>query len=306
MNRKIEVVLLMIVGKGGDVVEWLDRMKDAIDFIEDNLTEQIDMEDVAMRAYSSSFHFQRMFHMLTNVTVAEYIRKRRLTLAAQDLCTSSDKILDIALKYAYESPESFAKAFRKVHGISPSDARNQNVQLKAFPRISFHLSLKGDKDVEYRIVNREAFGVIGKMIRVSSKDGENFRRIPQFWEECYVNGTVDKLRAFHPEGVLYGICMDTDHESEEFTYAIAVEGKFEHPDEAEWSKVDIPASTWAVFPSAGSLPNAIHDVWRRIFEEWFPATGYQHSGGPEVEFLPPGDDLSADYRCEVWVPVVKS
>lgn len=122
------------------------------------MTEQIDMEEVARRAFSSSFHFQRMFHALTDVTVAEYIRKRRLTLAAQELSMSSDKVLDIALKYGYESPESFAKAFRKVHGLSPSDARIQGVQLKAFPRISFHLSLKGDKDMEYRMAQFRMFG----------------------------------------------------------------------------------------------------------------------------------------------------
>lgn len=287
-------------------MEWLNRMKEAVDFIEDNLTEHIDIDAVARRAYSSSFHFQRMFHALTDVTVAEYVRKRRLTLAARELSTSGGKVLDIALKYGYESPESFAKAFRKVHGLSPSDARIQGVQLKAFPRIAFHLSLKGDKDMEYRIVNREAFHISGKMIRVSCKDGENYRRIPQFWQECYANGTVDRLRALHPDRVLLGICLETDHQNEELTYAIAVEGKFDEPDGDGWIAAEIPASTWVVFSSTGALPDAIQDVWRRIFEEWFPSTGYQHSGGPEIEYLPSGDDLSETYECEVWMPIVNS
>lgn len=279
-------------------------MKDAIDLIENKLTAQVNMEEIAKRAHSSSFHFQRMFHMLTGVTVAEYIRKRRLTLAVQDLIMTSAKVLDISLKYGYESPESFAKAFRKAHGVSPSDARSQGIKLKAFPRISFHLSLRGDKDVDYKIVNREAFAVVGKMIRVSSTNAENFRRIPQFWDECYADGSVEKLRALRPDGALLGICMDMDHQNDEFTYAIAVEGNVSTAEKG-LNRSDIPASSWAVFTSTGALPDAIQDVWKRIFEEWFPATGYQHTGGPELEMLPPGDDLADDYQCEVWIPVVK-
>ena len=288
-------------------MEWLHRMTDAIDFIEDHLTEAIAMEDIARRAYASSFHFQRTFHVLTGVTVAEYVRKRRLTLAAQELCTSATlKVVDVALKYGYESPESFTKAFRKVHGLAPSDARTLGVPLKAFPRLSFHLSLKGDQDMEYRIIHRDRFAVTGKTIRVSTKDGENFRRIPQFWETSYGDGTVAALRALRPDGVLMGICLTNDLEQEELTYAIAVEGTFEGPDHAGWTTAEIPAATWATFPSTGALPDAIQHVWTRIFEEWFPATGYQHAGGPELEVLPPGDDLAAMYQCEVWVPVVKS
>lgn len=160
--------------------------------------------------------------------------------------------------------------------------------------------------MEYQIVNREAFQITGKMIRVSCKDGENYHRIPRFWQECYADGTVERLRGLHPNKVLLGICLETDHENEELTYAIAVEGKFEERDGDGWTIAEIPASTWASFPSTGPLPDANQDVWRRIFEEWFPATGCQHSGGPEIEYLPPGDDLAATYQCEVWVPVVKS
>ena len=212
-------------------MEWLNRMTDAIDFIEEHLKEPIAMEDIARRAYASSFHFQRTFHVLTGVTVAEYMRKRRLTLAAQELCTSPTlKVVDVALKYGYESPESFTKAFRKVHGLTPSDARTLGVPLKAFPRLSFHLSLKGDQDMDYRIIHRDRFAVTGKRLRVSTQDGENFRRIPQFWETSYADGTVAALRALRPDGVLLGICLTNDHDHEEMTYAIAVEGTFEGPE----------------------------------------------------------------------------
>jgi AraC family transcriptional regulator len=129
-------------------------MKDALDLMEKKMEEPLDIEEIAKAAYSSPFHFQRMFHMLTGMTVAEYMRKRKLTLAAQELAMSSSKVVDVAFKYGYDSPESFSKAFRKIHGIAPSEARNSGVSLKAFPRISFHISLKGDKDVDYRIVQR--------------------------------------------------------------------------------------------------------------------------------------------------------
>lgn len=262
------------------------------------------MAEVARIACSSPFHFQRMFHMLTGVTVAEYVRKRRLTLAAQDLVATSSRVIDVALKAGYESPEAFAKAFRRTHGVSPSDARLGGASLKAFPRMSFQLSLKGATDVDYRIVHREGFRVSGPMIRVSTKDGENFRRIPLFWDESYRNGTVDRLRGLRPDGTLVAVCTDMDHENEQCTYGIAAEG-VDAPEEG-WTAWDIPPATWAVFTSTGALPGAVQEVWRRIFEEWFPATGYQHTGGPELEVIPPGEDLADDYRCEVWIPVMKS
>ncbi len=113
------------------------------------------------------------------------------------------------------------------------------------------------------------------------------------------------MAALHPDGVLLGICLTNDHEHEKLRYAIAVEGTFEDPEHAGWTTAEIPASTWAAFPSTGRRPDAIQRVWTRVFEEWFPATGYQHAGGPELEVLPAGDDLAAAYQCKVWVPVVK-
>jgi AraC family transcriptional regulator len=186
-------------------LEWLNRMKDALDLIEKSLDERVDIEEIAKAACTSPFHFQRMFFMLTGMTVAEYIRKRKLTLAAQELATSSSKVLDVALKYGYDSPESFSKAFRKIHGISPSEARNPGVRLKAFPRITFHLSLKGDREVDYRIEDKEAFTVIGKSIQVTCQDGEHMHQIPKFWEECHQNGTIEELTSIGTGENLFGI-----------------------------------------------------------------------------------------------------
>jgi AraC family transcriptional regulator len=222
-------------------LEWLDRMKDALDFIEDRLTNQ---------------------------------------------------------------PESFAKAFRKAHGLSPSEARSQGAELKAYPQISFHISIKGDTEMDYKIVNRNAFPIIGKAIQISCKDGGGMREIPEFWSKCQADGTIERLASLFPRKNLLGIKMDFDDDKEEFTYVIAVEGTIENMENDLVSR-DIPATTWSVFPSVGALPKAIQDVWLRIYQEWFPVTGYQHAESSEMEVYPLGDTTADNYRCEVWIPVVK-
>jgi AraC family transcriptional regulator len=285
-------------------LDWLIRMKDALDLIENNLDERLDIEEIAKAAYASPFHFQRMFHMLTGITVSEYIRKRKLTLAAQELAMSSSKVVDVALKYGYDSPESFSKAFRKIHGIAPSEARNSGVSLKAFPRISFQLSLKGDKAVDYRIVEKEAFTVVGKSVQTTMQDNEQTRQIPRFWGECYQDGTIAKLASISTDENMFGIMMDMQPGNDDFTYLIARKTDVTSPPE-EFVLSTIPASTWAIFTSVGPVAVAIPSVFGRIYQEWFPSTGFEHSGAPEMEVYPPGDVTAEDYRCEVWVPIVK-
>ena len=285
-------------------MEWLKRMCDSLEYMENHMEKDIDINEAARVACSSVFHFQRMFHMVTGVTVAEYIRKRRLTFAAQELASSNVKVIDVSLKYGYDSPESFAKAFRKVHGISPSAAREPGVNLRAFPPISFHISLKGDKDMNYRIIEKGAFKVLGKSIRVSTKDGENFRRIPKFWDECMQDGSYEKLCSIANGMSSLGICMEFDQQQEALTYVIAIEKQQDSVVNGFVEK-EIPASTWAVFESVGPIPGSIQKVWERIYSEWFPATGYEHAGGPELEVYPEGDSNKDDYKCEVWIPIIK-
>ena len=291
--------------KGVDTVEWLNKMMDAIDYMETEIEDKFDIEDIAKTACSSTFHFQRMFHMLTGFTVAEYIRNRKLTLAAQELAISSNiKVIDIALKYGYDSPESFAKAFRRIHGITPSAARQPGVNLKAFPRISFHLSLRGDKDMNYRIVKKDSFRVVGKVIKVSTNNGENLRQIPEFWAKCNTDGTSGKICSIDDKQDMLGICMEFEYDKEQFSYMIAIE------DVANsictgFETREIPAATWAVFTSVGQMPHAIQNVWTRIFEEWLPASGFEHGDAPELEVYLPGNPSAQDYKCEVWIPIIK-
>lgn len=285
-------------------MDWLERMTKDLDYIEHHMEGEFEVAEAARAVYSSPFHFQRMFYMLTGLTVAEYIRKRRLTLAAQELASSKAKVLDVALKYGYESPESYSKAFRKVHGVNPSAAREPGVSLKAYPRLSFQISLKGDKDMDYKIIEKEAFPVVGKEIRVTTKDGENFKRIPRFWNECIQSGVCEKLRSMAGQLGILGVCMEFSQEQEEFSYLIAVE-RPEKLMEDDFVEKQIPASLWAIFESIGPMPDAIQKVWKRIFSEWFPATGYEHAGTPELEVYSACDPSAADYRCEVWIPIVR-
>lgn len=284
-------------------MEWLDSMNEAVEYLETNITEKLDIEKVAKIALSSTFHFQRMYHMITGVTIAEYVRRRRLTLAAQDILTG-EKIIDVAYKYGYETPEAFTKAFGKMHGISPSAAREPGANLKAYPKLSFHISIKGDKDMNYKIVDKESFTVVGKQRRITMVDEENFKLVPKFWKECMNDGSYEWISSKAGKLGVLGICKDFGKYKDEFNYMIGVE-EFKGSFPKEYVTATIPAATWAVFESVGALPEASHDLTRRIFSEWMPSTGYQHACAPELEVYTEGDMSSPDYRCEIWIPIKK-
>jgi AraC family transcriptional regulator len=285
-------------------MDWLKAMNDAVEYLEANITEKLDIEKVAKIALSSTFHFQRMYYMLTGVTIAEYVRRRRLTLAAQDIL-SGDKIIDAAYRYGYETPEAFTKAFRKMHGISPSAAREPGANLIAYPKLSFQISIKGDKNMNYKIIEKESFTVIGKQTKINTVNGANFKQVPKFWEDCMKDGSYEWVCSRAGKLGVLGISKDLHNFNNGFfTYMIGIE-KIKDTLPKGYAEVTIPAATWAVFECLGPLPEAIQDVTRRIFSEWFPATGYQLDCGPELEVYPVGDIYSSDYRCEVWVPVKK-
>lgn len=214
-------------------------------------------------------------------------------------------MIDVALRFGYETPESFSKAFRKIHGINPSAVRQNSQQLKAYPKLSFQIQLKGDVEMDYKIVGKDAFQVVGKGIRTSTVNGENHREIPKFWNESNSNGFVEKLEEDCGSLGIIGACMEFDTTQEKLTYLICAE-KNGKDIPSDWEEKKIPASTWAVFESVGAMPGAIPKTWDRIFFEWFPSTGYEHAGGPELEvYSTKGDTNADDYRCEVWIPIVK-
>ena len=248
-----------------------------------------------------------MFTVIADLPLSEYIRRRRLTQAAIDLCSTPAKVIDIALKYGYESPDAFAVAFRRMHNLSPTAARKRGAALKAYPRLTLSITMKGDVEMNYRIEQRPAFQATGKVMATSNIDNKQLGELPAFWIRCSQDGTLDALYRIGGGPVtgreLLGICFDC-HPDGRFSYMIGVgtDGNQQVPDGME--TVDIPASTWAIFDSVGPMPDAIQLVWKRIFEEFMPTSDYRHAGTPDFELYYPGDN-DANYRSEVWIPVVR-
>jgi AraC family transcriptional regulator len=291
-------------------MEWSERMNVAIGYIEENLAGEIDFSEAAKRACCSLFHFQRMFFAIIGVTPAEYTRRRRLTLAARELTSTNTKVIDIAVKYGYDSPDAFTRAFRNVHGINPQAAREPGVTLAAFPRVSFNIILKGDSDMDYKIIDKPAFDVVGRGKKFTTSDGTNLIKIPQFWQEFSASAEYQKLSKLSggKPGLVTGadiisaILPNEKNTWDPIIYTICIE----KPDKAtDFDVFHIPAATWAVFESFGPMPKAIQDVTVKIFQEWFPSTGYEHDAKPELEVYLPGDPNSKEYHCQVWMPIVK-
>ena len=284
-------------------MEWLDRMNLAIGYIEDNLADEIDPGQAAKIACCSVFHFQRMFSYMANVSLAEYIRRRRMTLAAFELQNSDIKIIDLALKYGYESPTSFTRAFHTVHGIAPSCAREKGVNLVAQPRMTFFISIKGDVQMNYKIEEKGAFRVVGAKEHMELALEESFVRVPQFWGETIQSGMfsdICKLSNQEPFGVLgISTCMN----GKDFDYYIAC--ATDKPTPHNMHEYRVPAATWAIFECTGPMPTAIQELQKRIITEWLPTSGYEYADAPDIEVYPAGDTTSPGYKCEVWLPIVK-
>lgn len=284
-------------------MDWLNRMNQAIDYIEDNLSEEISYGHAARIACCSVFHFQRMFAYIAGVPLSEYIRRRRMTAAAFELQTTDAKIIDLALKYGYDSPTAFNRAFRSIHSVSPSAARREGAALAAFPRISFTISIKGEEQMNYKIVTKEAFRIVGTKIHLDMKMEECFEKVPQFWQKTIQSGIVPQILSLldNPPVGLLGVstCMD----GEALDYYIAVSSDKELPDNME--DYLVPAGTWAIFECIGAMPGAIQELQKRIVTEWLPTSGYEYSNGPDIEVYFEGDQKSPAYRSEVWLPIVK-
>lgn len=285
-------------------MNWIGDMNNALFYIEENIKKHIDSGDVARAAHMSKFHFLRTFKILTGITVGDYIRERRLSLAAKDVISSKLKIIDIAYKYGYETPEAFTKAFKRLHGISPSDARKNRKALKAIPPLSFQITVKGAEKMNYKIEVKKSFKISGILRHFNSKNEKSFKKIPKFWNEVCKNGQYDIIQKNQGSLGVMGVSLNFNEETQDFDYGIAVEGeKLKGID--NYSVIEIPELSFAVFECVGPMPGAMHKLYRRIFSEWFPATKYEHADGPEFEIYLSGDMSAEDYKSEIWIPVIE-
>ena len=285
-------------------MEWIDKMNSALDYIEENLDKEIDYEIIAMKACCSSYNFQRMFSFIADVSLGEYIRRRKLTKAALELQKEGSRVLDVALKYGYDSPVSFARAFTSLHGVTPSEGKKEGATLKSYPRISFKIYIKGVEEMNYRIEKERGFKLLGKRKNITTKNGENFIEIPKFWQQSCKDGTCDKLMGLCDDSnkAMYGVCYN--FATDEFDYMIAVNSNKDV--EEKYEVLDVPELTWVKFECRGKMPEAQQNVWKRIFTEWLPTSGYEHDEGPEIEWYSNGDMNSDNYLSEIWIPIKKS
>lgn len=284
-------------------MEWTDAIQSAISFIEQHITDDITAEDVANHVHISSFYFQKGFSMLCGYSVTEYIRNRRLALAGGALAATDMKIIDIAMKYGYDSPDSFTKAFTRFHGVSPAMVRKNDVTIKTFAPLKLEILLKGGYLMNYKIIDKESFTVLGASKKFEYENCK--QEIPLFWQEHYAKGHGKYV------GGMFGINIDEQMGNDSFEYLIAdlYNPNTEIPE--GFVTRTIPAFTWAVFPCDGPLPTALQDVNTKIFSEWLPALKeYEFAAGYCVEMYDAADKYprgvqDEKYHSEIWIPIRK-
>lgn len=296
-------------------MDWLERMNGAIDYIEDHLEGHIDYEELARIAVCSVYQFQRMFSFVLGIPLSEYIRRRRLTLAAFDLQDKRKRVTDIALRYGYETPESFSRAFHTLHGLTPTAARDAGRRLTAYPRISFQLTLQGVEGMNYRIEKREAFQVFGveDIYSMDSFTNANGLTIPEVWHKHMADGQYERLTQrvaedWHSEGgfnpelgmvLAYDSYRFTSNTS--FPYLIGCY-KSSACNADDYTVVEVPAATWAVFSTLGDGRGSgtydLHSLRHKIFAEWLPTSNYSILDGGNFEMYGTAQD-GYEY-CELW------
>ncbi len=294
--RFIRILMLMI---GADKMEWIERLNQAIEYIEEHLKDEIDYEQLGKITCCSAYHFQRMFTYMAGIPLSEYIRRRKMSLAAVDLQFGDKKIIDVAGEYGYQSPTAFNRAFQSIQGIAPSAVKNEGVSIKSFPPIAFKITVKGVEEMNYRIEKKDAFRIIGVSCPLDKEIENNFAVVPKMWQDAAMNGTVQKLAGLMdamPMGLL-GVSACND--AEQWKYFIAVSSTKET---AEFEEYIVPAATWAIFTGTGTN-QSIQELEQRIVTEWLPTSGYEYANAPDIEVYLNPDTQNAQY--EVWIPVIK-
>lgn len=284
-------------------MDMLDRMNQAMAYIEQHLAEEMDHTQLARITGCSGYHFTRMFSFIAGVPLSEYIRRRRLTAAAFELQSGDHKVIDVALKYGYSSPTSFHRAFQNLHGLPPKAAREKGAKLKSYPVMTFHLSIKGDVQMNYRIVEKQEMLMVGIKKDMALVNGdEDFEAISGMWAEL-TQEKASEIMALSNGAIqgLIGVSANNNGKTVDY-YIVCTTDTL---NASGMDKLHIPATTWGVFQSLGPLPEALVNTWKRIFSEWFPTSGYECAALPTLEIYEDGDIHAEDYRCELWLPIVK-
>ncbi|MFS9016082.1 AraC family transcriptional regulator [Streptococcus cristatus] len=269
-----------------------------MEYLESKLDAEVDLQQFQQLSGYSYALFSRLFSILADMTLEEYLRNRRLSEAVTDLRERSEKVIDIAMKYGYESADAFSAAFKKFHGTTPSEVRNGK-PYRVFPRLQLSLKITRGKNMDIKIQKKPAFTVAGVLLEAIDNS-----QCPSAWEQLYANHSFESLEGLG-SGQSFGICSDVK-ESEIINYMAA----YDVTDKAKAEELglsikEIPAAEYAIVPVKGAIPASIHHAWEYVLEVFFPETGYRHSGAPDFEVYTEGDMSSPDYQMELWIPVVK-
>ena len=289
------------------MISALNRL---VDLVEEHLAGELDVDGLARAAGTTAYHLRRMFSSLAGMPLSEYVRRRRMTVAAAAVVRGEDDLLSIAVRHGYGSAEAFGRAFRAVHGVGPADARRDGGPLRAQPQLRFRLTVEGNRPMETRIVDRPALRLVGHAARVPLLHrGAN----PHI--ERHIAGLPaqehDRLKALgdtEPAGLLaVSDDLDPDRtEGSELTYLHGVAVSRNTPVPGGLDSIELPAGTWAVFRTTGAHPQALQETWAATASEWFPSNPWRLRPGPEiVAVLERADDFSTA-TCELWLPVEPS
>lgn len=289
-------------------MDTLKQMNKAMKYVEENLMGEIDFDEMSRIAYCSEYHFRRMFSFLAGMPLGEYIRRRKLSVAAVMLSEKNNKIIDIALQLGYSSPDAFSKAFQAMHGIVPSSVKKGNIILKAFPPMTFQLTIKGGNEMDYRIVEKDAFKIVGLKKRITLIFEGTNHQIDSIVQGLTAENIKElkSLCDIEPKGMLSVSTNFSERtvEGSKLDQYVGVATTKEASD--QWDVLEVDAANWAVFTAIGEFPKELQDTWARIYSEWFPTSGYELTGGPEILWNESPDTSKSNYKSEIWVPVRKS
>lgn len=280
-------------------MDMLKGMNMVLNYIEENLDNHIDLKEVAKRAYCSEYHFKRLFSLLSGITLSEYIRRRRLTVAALELKDKHVKVIDIVFKYGYQSPDAFSRAFQSFHGVIPTLARNPEQNLKAYPRMYFQLTIQGGVEMKYRIVEKESFKVVGVKYTVEM--------INQILSPTYedmiaaISDTqmkeMESISNKEPYGIVHVTVNYSEDSEGNATFDQYIGAVTTNEDTYGYSTIEIPTFLWAIFEVDGDWQQ-VEETWKRIYSEWLPSSSYELAEGPEML-------VSKDQKSEIWIAVRK-
>ena len=277
-------------------MDWVRMINQSITFMEEHLTDDIALADIAGSVNLSAFHFQRAFSLLTEMSPAEYLRKRRLSQAGAELAEGKSKVIDVALKYGYESPESFTKAFTRFHGSSPMQVKNGS-SIRFMNRYTVRITIDGGSIMEYKI---EKWDAVDLLVHAGSFHAETSEQeIPAFWDKYYASEELRKIPGY------LGVCAQQKTDDDVFTYGIGCKASDVEGVPEGFEILHIPEHTWAVFKCVGPTPGAIQEMWAKIYREWLPVADYELVPDYDIENYLPGNPASKNYVSEICFPVRK-